>query len=152
MQSGTAGRRIDGRDDLAVNARFVCATSSYLNAGLGSFLVELLGNFAHHRLRLLPLRERREDIPQLCEYLLEKFASDFGRPVPHLSSHAVEAFQQWKWPGNIRELENWIARIVIFGAEEVLGLEFRRRLPSEEDYHRVARMRVGRTRRIRRHR
>jgi transcriptional regulator with PAS, ATPase and Fis domain len=132
----------------------VCAASINSEVGLRSHTLfdELPQHVVHHRVRLLPLRERREDIPHLCEYLLEKLAGDFGRPVPHLSSHAVEAFQQWKWPGNIRELENWIARIVLFGAEEVLGLEFRRRLPPEEDFHRVAHMRVGRSRRLRRHR
>ena len=64
----------------------------------------------------------------LCEYLLEKFARDFGRPVPKLSSNALETLQRWKWPGNIRELENWIARIVIFGTDEIIGLDFRRHL------------------------
>ena len=92
-----------------------------------NFQGELLGCFAH-RVRLLPLRERKQDIPQLCDYLLEKFARDFGCPVPHLSSEALEVFLQWKWPGNVRELENWIARIVIFGVEEVVGLEFSRQL------------------------
>jgi DNA-binding NtrC family response regulator len=160
--SGTLGsgryRRIDGREDLAVNARFVCATSSDLKAGLQNrtFLEELLGCFAHHRLRLLPLRERREDIPRLCEYLLEKFARDFGRPVPHLSANMLEAFQQWKWPGNVRELENWIARIVIFGAEEVIDLEFRRQLAVVEQpatrYSRGAHTSFVRARRLRRHR
>ena len=151
-------RRIDGREDLAVNTRFVCATSIGLEAGLRNhtFLEELLGCFAHHRVRLLPLRERKEDIPQLCEYLLEKFARDFERPVPHLSSDALEAFQQWKWPGNVRELENWIARIVIFGAEEVVGLEFNRQLTAGEEpalrYHRAAYMKSGRSSRRRRHR
>ena len=151
-------RRIDGREDLVVKTRFVCAASIDLEAGLRNhaLLEELLGCFAHHRVCLLPLRERKEDIPQLCEYLLEKFARDFGRRVPHLSQRAVEAFQRWKWPGNIRELENWIARIVIFGAEEVVGLEFNRQLATGKEptmgYHRAAHMTVGRERRLRRHR
>ncbi|WP_348260812.1 sigma 54-interacting transcriptional regulator [Telmatobacter sp. DSM 110680] len=149
-------RQIDGREDLAVDARFVCATSIDMEVELRNRVVdELLGCFVH-RVRLLPLRDRREDIPQLCEYLLAKFASEFGRPVPHLSSRAVEAFQQWKWPGNIRELENWVARIVIFGAEEVVGLEFRRQLASGENtvakYHHVSRPRSAGMRRPRSHR
>lgn len=98
-----------------------------------SFLKKLLKPFAYHHLQLLPLRERKEDIPQLCEYLLGKFAREFGRSVPHLSSNALEAFQQWKWPGNIRELENWMARIVIFGAEEVIGLQFSRQLVARQE-------------------
>jgi DNA-binding NtrC family response regulator len=150
-------RRIDGREDLVVNTRFVCATCIDLEAASRNhnFLEELLGCFVHHRVRLLPLRERKEDIPQLCEYLLEKFARDFGRAAPHLSSYVLEAFQRWKWPGNIRELENWIARIVIFGAEEVVGLEFSRQLAAWDqfglrDLH-GSHMRTGRARGLRRH-
>jgi DNA-binding NtrC family response regulator len=151
-------RHIDSREELAVNARLVCATSADLTVGLQNrtFLEELLGCFAHHRLKLLPLRERREDIPRLCEYLLEKFAHDFGCPVPHLSSDMLEAFQQWRWPGNVRELENWIARIVIFGAEEVIGLEFSRQLAAAEQpaprYPRSAHTSFSRARSLRRHR
>jgi DNA-binding NtrC family response regulator len=149
-------RRIGGREDLAINVRFVCATSIDLDAGWRNhrFPEELLECFAHHRVRLLPLRERKEDIPQLCEYLLEKFARDFDRPVPHLSLLTLDAFQQWEWPGNVRELENWIARIVIFGAEEVIGLEFSRQLAAGERpaqrYHRASHMNFGRSRRLRR--
>jgi DNA-binding NtrC family response regulator len=151
-------RSIDGREDMAINARVVCATSFDLKVASRNhtFLEELLECFVHHRVHLLPLRERKEDIPQLCEYLLEKFARDFDRPVPQLSSGALEAFQQWKWPGNVRELENWIARIVIFGAEEVIGLQFSRQLAAGEEpalrYHRAARVSFGRARRLRRHR
>jgi DNA-binding NtrC family response regulator len=150
-------RRIGARNDVAVNARFVCATSIAPEMGLRNITVpeELLGCFVH-RARLLPLRERKEDIPQLCAYLLEKFARDFDRPVPHLSSDALEAFQQWNWPGNVRELENWIARIVIFGAEEVVGLEFSRQLAAGGTpamrYHRDARLNFGRARRLRQRR
>lgn len=160
MQTLNSGhyRRIDGRDDLAVNVRFVCATNIDLETGLRNhtFHEDLLGWFVHHRVRLLPLRERKEDIPQLCEYLLEKFARDFDRPVPRLSSEALDAFRQWKWPGNVRELENWIARIVIFGAEEVVGLEFSRQLVDWEEpalrCHHASYMKSGRSRRLRRHR
>jgi DNA-binding NtrC family response regulator len=149
-------RHLDGSRNLAVNARFMCASSTVVETRLGnhSFL-ELVKLFAHHHLRLLPLRERKQDIPQLCEYLLRKFARDFGRPVPRLSSNALEAFQQWRWPGNIRELENWIARIVIFGAEEVIGLQFSRQLVAWEEpvlrSHQAAHAEMGHPRRLRRH-
>jgi DNA-binding NtrC family response regulator len=133
----------------------VGATNIDLEAAMRSqtFVDELLGCFANHRLRLIPLRDRREDIPELCDYLLGKFARTFGRPVPKLSSYALEAFRQWKWPGNVRELENWIARIVIFGAEDVMGLEFRRQLGAVDgsSSHRGSNMRVGRARGLRRH-
>jgi DNA-binding NtrC family response regulator len=161
MQTLKSGkyRHLGGSEDFTANVRFVCASSIDLEARLKSrtFVEGLLGLFGLHRVRLLPLRERKEDIPQLCEYLLDRFARDFGRPVPHLSSNALEAFQRWKWPGNIRELENWIARIVIFGAEEVVGLEFSRQLMALEEAaaarnHHVTHMKLGRARRLRRHR
>lgn len=148
----------DGKVDLPVNARLICATSIDLEDGLRNrtFLGNLLGFFGHHRICLIPLRERKEDIPQLCEYLLGKFARDFGRPVPRISSEALDAFRQWKWPGNIRELENWIARIVIFGADEVIGLQFSRQLVAREEpelrSHHTAHVTMVRARRPRRHR
>lgn len=116
-----------------VNARVVCASTVDIKAAVvkerGS--VDLADGFAH-RVRLLPLRERKTDMPQLCEYLSEKFARNFGRPVPRLSQYVLETLEQWSWPGNIRELENWIARIVIFGTEEAIGLEFRRQMGRGE--------------------
>ena len=82
----------DGGEDLVVKPALCAPRVIDLEAGCRSTTLsdELLRSFAHHRLRLLPLRERKEDIPQLCEYLLGKFARDFGRPVPHLSSNALE--------------------------------------------------------------
>lgn len=155
LESGNY-RHPGGNEDLTANARFVCASSADLGTGLKSrtCVERLLGLSNLHRVRMLPLRERKEDIPQLCEYLLGRFAGDFGRPVPRLSSNVLEAFQRWKWPGNIRELENWIARIVIFGAEDVVGLEFSRQLLAFEEAAARSRhrhpMKMGRVRRLRR--
>ena len=156
IKTGRYGRQ-DGSDEVDVNTRFVCASSRDLQAGSGdeSFPEELLQSFAH-RVHLKPLRERKQDIPQLCEYLVEKFARNFRRPVPRLSPYVLKVFQQWNWPGNIRELENWIARIVIFGTEEAIGLEFRRQLGGVTDgslprEHRATHMKSDRLRRVRRH-
>ncbi len=112
------------------NVRFVCASSRVARTGHAShpFLKALLKPSAHYYLQLPPLRERQEDIPRLCEYLLAKFAREFKKPAPRLNPAVLEALQQWKWPGNIRELENWMARIVIFGAEDVLELALNRQI------------------------
>ncbi len=146
----------DGSEYGAVDARFIFASSSDAKAGptKHGLLEELLQPFAHYHLRLIPLRERKQDIPHICEYLLSKFAREFGRPIPILSSDALEAFQQWRWPGNIRELENWIARIVIFGAEEAIGLQFNRQLVTWQEpgmRGQAIRRQVGHGRRLRRH-
>jgi len=123
------------------HARVVCASRLELDKALGSG--RILGSLARafgDRVRLLPLRERKEDIPKLCAYLVDKFARSFGRPAPSLSPYVLEAFQQWSWPGNIRELENWVARIVIFGTEEAIGMEFMSQLdvtPKERRHRAV---------------
>jgi DNA-binding NtrC family response regulator len=149
--------RHDGIEEIALSARLICATRVDPKAGERNptILEEFLEGSAHHHARLLPLRKRKEDIPQLCEYLLEKFARNFGRPAPHLSSVVLDAFQRWDWPGNIRELENWIARIVIFGTEEAIGLEFSRQLAAwvapVQRRHRATNLKMGRTRRLRKH-
>ena len=66
-------------------------------------------------LRLPPLRERKEDIPGLVEFLLRRDSSRIGRPQPSLSSQALQTLQEYSWPGNIRELENIVKRIVVLG-------------------------------------
>jgi DNA-binding NtrC family response regulator len=120
----------NSREKRPIDVRFVCASSRVAKTGHGSheFLKALLKPSAHYHLQLPPLRERQEDITQLCAYLLAKFAREFKKPAPRLDPAVLEAFQQWKWPGNIRELENWMARIVIFGAEDVLELAFNRQI------------------------
>ena len=142
------------RNGSSVNARIVCATSVDLTGAISGASPDLSSHF-EHRVRLLPLRERKQDIPQLCEYLVEKFARNFGRTAPRLKPQVLDAFQQWNWPGNIRELENWIARIVIFGTEETMGNEFRRQTAGREGVaiarHHALRLNAGRMRRTRRH-
>lgn len=153
LETGRYGRQ-DGSEELEVTTRFICASSPERTAESRAVGCneELLQCFAH-RVRLKPLRERKQDIPQLCEYLVEKFARSFGRPVPQLSPYVIRAFQQWSWPGNVRELENWIARIVIFGTEEAIGLEFKRQLGTAgvaRREHRATHMKSYRAKRSRR--
>jgi transcriptional regulator with PAS, ATPase and Fis domain len=152
LATGHYGRQ-NGGEELTMNARLVCASSRELEPGEG--IDEGLLRCFVHRVWLKPLRERKQDIPQISEYLVEKLARNFGRPAPQLSGYVLKAFQQWNWPGNIRELENWIARIVIFGTEEVIGLEFRRQLGVITDVstkvHRATHSKLDRARRMRRH-
>lgn len=68
-------------------------------------------------LRLPPLRERKEDIPALVEFFLLKDSMLLGRPKPHLDSETLQALQDYSWPGNLRELENTVKRIVALGSD-----------------------------------
>jgi len=148
--------KVGSSDSLQARMRVIYATRDDLDAGTArnAFRQELFSGLGLIRIRLLPLRERRQDIPLLCEYLLEKLSRSFKKPAPSLSGPAFQTLQQWKWPGNMRELENWIARIIIFGAEEALGMEFSRQLDAmgtvEQRHHRVAHLRSGMVKRVRR--
>jgi two-component system response regulator AtoC len=70
-------------------------------------------------LRLPPLRQRREDIPLLMNYFLRKYARDFGRSVPTLSAETLHLFQDYSWPGNLRELEDAAKALVALGDESI---------------------------------
>jgi two-component system, NtrC family, response regulator AtoC len=84
------------------------------------------------RVNLPPLRERKADIPQLCDFLMEKQARRFGKSPHCLTPHTLALLKKWHWPGNLRELENWIARVVILGSQETLAAELRNH--AELDY------------------
>ena len=70
-------------------------------------------------LRLPPLRQRRQDIPVLTDHFLRKWARDFRRPVPELSAETLQLFQDYSWPGNLRELEDAAKALVALGDENV---------------------------------
>ena len=70
-------------------------------------------------LRLPPLRRRKEDIPRLVQFFLSKYAKLFGRTQVNLSEHTLRLLTDYSWPGNIRELENVIKKIVALESEEL---------------------------------
>ncbi|HZS03512.1 MAG TPA: helix-turn-helix domain-containing protein, partial [Blastocatellia bacterium] len=69
-------------------------------------------------LELPPLRERREDIPELVQHFLGKFAGQSGRPVKQCAAEVMRYLEEYDWPGNVRELENTIERAVALEAGE----------------------------------
>ena len=78
---------------------------------------------------LPPLRERREDIPRLVRYFVQKFARGMNKMIETIPSEAMSALAAYDWPGNVRELENAIERAVILTSGSVLQVplaEFRR--------------------------
>jgi two-component system response regulator AtoC len=122
--------RIGGHEERSVRIRVVCATNIDLQKAveLGTFREDLFYRINVVSLRPSPLRDRKSDIPQLCEYFLEKLSRQFRRSMPKLSPATLELLKQWDWPGNLRELENWIARAIILGDDESLGAELKRQL------------------------
>jgi two-component system, NtrC family, response regulator AtoC len=88
-----------------------------LEVRAGRFREELYYRVGAVSLRLPPLRQRREDIAVLSSFFLTKYAAAFGRPKPSLSARALRVFESYSWPGNIRELEETVKRIVEGGDE-----------------------------------
>lgn len=103
--------------------RIVSSTTRDMNSEVqgGRFRSELFYRLNGVCLQLPPLRQRREDIPLLAQHFLSKYARIFQRSQMELSDQALQFFIDYPWPGNIRELENVIKRIVALENEE-LGL------------------------------
>jgi two-component system response regulator AtoC len=105
----------------AARARLICGSARDLEAEVraGRFREDTYYRVSGVCLRLPPLRQRREDIPSLVNFFLAKYARDFRRPVPQLSPATQHLFQDYAWPGNIRELEDAAKAIVALGDESV---------------------------------
>ncbi|MDR2073085.1 MAG: sigma-54 dependent transcriptional regulator [Spirochaetaceae bacterium] len=109
-------RRLGGITDIPVNARIISATNKDVETLVkeGKFREDLYYRLNVFRIRLPPLRERREDILPLAEFLLEKLCSRMGRPRHALGAAALDKLAAYDFPGNVRELENILERALIF--------------------------------------
>jgi two-component system response regulator AtoC len=105
--------------------RLISATTRNLEEDVraGRFRIELYYRINGVCLRLPPLRERKEDIPLLVEFFLRKHSMQLGKPQPALCSRTMQKFLDHSWPGNIRELENFVKKIVALGDEQLAVLD-----------------------------
>ena len=110
----------------ALTARVVSTTSRNLGDEIhaGRFRSELYYRLNGICLRLPPLRERKDDVPLLVEWFLTKHATQMQRPRPSLSPRTLRLLLDHSWPGNIRELENVVKKIVALGDEHVAVAEW----------------------------
>lgn len=107
---------VGGNKLVKVDVRVLAATNKHLEEEVaeGRFRLDLFFRLNIYPVTLPPLRDRKEDIPILSKAFLEQSAARMGRlPAPALSTEALRTLQTYQWPGNIRELENLIERIVI---------------------------------------
>ena len=109
----------------SLTARVISATNRNLDeeTRAGRFRIELYYRINGVCLRLPPVRERKDDIPLLVEFMLTKHAARLGRPRPVLSPRTLRIFLDYSWPGNIRELENVVKKIVALGDERLAVIE-----------------------------
>jgi formate hydrogenlyase transcriptional activator len=107
--------RVGGNRTILVDVRIVAATNRNLKemADEKQFRADLYYRLAVFPVNVPPLRERREDIPLLARYFVEKHAMLMDRDIESIPPHAMEALSSYDWPGNIRELQNVIERSVV---------------------------------------
>src|SRR3984885_7053609 len=112
--------RIGDHEERSMEARVICATNRKLQHEIqsGGFRADLFYRINVISITLPPLRDRRDDIPYLVEYLRQQFNGRYQRDAHPVSREVLQLLQQRNWPGNIRELENCMARYVILGSEE----------------------------------
>lgn len=107
--------RLGGTRTIRVNTRIVSATNRDMQKAVAN---QQYRSDLYYRLHVFPirvptLRQRPEDIPILVHYFAQKFAARMGKKIENIPIEAMQALQQWHWPGNIRELENFLERSVI---------------------------------------
>jgi two-component system response regulator AtoC len=111
--------RLGGQQDVRVDVRIIAATNSRLEEAVasGRFREDLFFRLNVVCIALPPLRERREEIPELVRHFLARYSAHYNRPGTEITRATLDLFMQHDWPGNVRELENVIQRIVILGPE-----------------------------------
>ncbi|MGH9817608.1 MAG: sigma 54-interacting transcriptional regulator [Candidatus Acidiferrales bacterium] len=107
--------------DPGSGARIISSARKNLDEEIqaGRFREELYYRINGVCLRLPLLRQRREDVPALAEYFLQKYSVLFSRPRPQLAAHTLRVLQEHAWPGNVRELENVMRKLVALGDEGI---------------------------------
>ncbi len=109
--------RVGGTKTIRVDIRVIAATNRDLEESVkgGRFREDLYDRRTVVGLRLPRLRERSEDVPDLAEHFLRKYATETGKAMSGISREAMALLCQHRWPGNVRELENAIERAVVLG-------------------------------------
>jgi formate hydrogenlyase transcriptional activator len=114
--------RLGGTRTTRVDFRLIAATNRELEEMVKSreFRADLFYRLNVFPIRIPPLRERREDIPPLVHYFVQRFAKQLRRPIESVSPESMELLCRWSWPGNVRELQNVIERAVILSQGSTL--------------------------------
>lgn len=114
--------RLGSNISKSIDIRLICATNlpaEELSSDL-RFRKDLLYRINTVEIKLPPLRNRIEDIPVLTEHFLNIYCSKYNKPVKEISAQALSKFKNYHWPGNIRELQHMIERVVIMSDSEIL--------------------------------
>ncbi len=122
--------RVGGTKKIKVNVRVVSATNKDLQKEVekGNFREDLYYRLVVFTIHVPPLRERKNDIPLLCNYLLNKFKDELNKEISHISSDAMDILNRYRWPGNVRQLQNVILQSMLMSQTGTVEVEH---LPQE---------------------
>ena len=117
--------RLGGEADVRVDTRIIAATNRNLEEAVkeGTFREDLLYRLNVVTIQLPPLRERKDAIPLLVDFFLRKYNEQYRKALAPLSAETLASLMEFHWPGNIRELENMMKRMVVLGNERVVVQE-----------------------------
>ncbi len=117
--------RVGAAGSFAVDVRVIAATHRDLTAAINEqrFRADLFFRLNVFPIQVPPLRERREDIPDLVRHFLHHFGRRMGKSVAHVRPEALQRLMEYHWPGNVRELENIVERAMIVTAGEMLIID-----------------------------
>jgi len=115
--------RVGGGEAISVDVRVITATNRDLSAAVaaGTFRSDLFYRLNVFPIDVPPLRDRKEDIPLLLEYFVRRFADKMRKDIRRIDVRTVELCQAYGWPGNIRELQNIVERVVILCTGETIA-------------------------------
>ena len=118
-------RRVGDTHDQRIDVRIVCATNRRLQdeVAAGRFREDLYYRLNVIEIPMPPLHERREDIALLVDHFIQKYSRELGKPVQGASDAVMDRLMTYRFPGNVRELENVIERAVALSRQPVLGLD-----------------------------
>src|SRR6267143_6100897 len=118
-------RRVGDTKDMKTDVRLIAASNRNLEDAVkdGILREDLYYRLNVIPIQLPPLRERREDIPLLVAHFLQKFGKELGKDVRGVAPEAMAVLERYRWPGNIRELENVLERAIVLGAGEILEVD-----------------------------
>ena len=130
--------RLGGSERIKANVRLIVATNKDLEKSIreGTFREDLYYRLKVVTIWLPPLRERKEDIPELVRYFLRKFSLELNKPVGEIAPQALEKLIRFRWPGNVRELENTVKRAMVIAKGTTLLPEDFPLEGGEEDFQR----------------
>ena len=119
--------RLGGKADVRVDVRVITATNCDLESAVaaGKFREDLYFRLNVVTINIPPLRDRREEIPMLTDHFVKKYSVQYNKPFPGISSELSRQFLEYEWPGNVRQLENMIKRMVVLGSEAPIIHEIR---------------------------